>query len=162
MIKDNKCDNCGIIIENGEKVVAIIPEVEVTNRRLKKSNEIRLKLSYKSLKTRSIKIYCKECLKLSDFYHDVENKEKVRIFHCSMYDKDHEPFLPLNKEIEIRHDYHDDGDAEYGVVLLKDKEIIGCSLGMSLIKDDDNIAGAVFFFAGSKTILYFLILFFLR
>ena len=50
MIKDNKCDNCGIIIENGEKVVAIIPEVEVTNRRLKKSNEIRLKLSYKSLR----------------------------------------------------------------------------------------------------------------
>ena len=70
MIKDNKCDNCGIIIENGEKVVAIIPEVEVTNRRLKKSNEIRLKLSYKSLKTRSIKIYCKECLKLSDYLED--------------------------------------------------------------------------------------------
>ena len=70
MIKDNKCDNCGIIIENGEKVVAIIPEVEVTNRRLKKSNEIRLKLSYKSLKTISIKIYCPECLQLSDYLED--------------------------------------------------------------------------------------------
>ena len=33
------------------------------------------------------------------------------------------------------------------------KYIKGCFKGISLIKAEDNIAGAVFFFAGSKTIL---------
>ena len=55
-----------------------------------------------------------EFLKLSDFYHDVENKDKVKIFHCSMYDKDHEPFLPLNKDMDVRFNYYNDGDTEYG------------------------------------------------
>ena len=43
-----------------------------------------------------------------------------------------------------------------------EKNIKGCSFGISLIKAVLKIAGAVFLFEGSKTILYFLILFFLR
>ena len=39
---------------------------------------------------------------------------------------------------------------------------MACSFGISLISADARIAGAVFLFAGSKTILYLFILFFLR
>ena len=42
---------------------------------------------------------------------------------------------------------------------IKDKFIL--FNGISLINAEDSIAGAVFFFAGSRTILYFLTLFFL-
>lgn len=44
-----------------------------------------------------------------------------------MYDRDHEPFLPINKDKSIRYDYFSDGNLEYGVVVLSDNEIIGCS-----------------------------------
>ena len=48
------------------------------------------------------------------------------------------------------------------IKLSDEKKIIGLSSGISFNKVDDNIAGAVFFLIGSKIILYFLILCFLR
>lgn len=65
--------------------------------------------------------------KLSDYYSDGKNKNKVMEFHCFGYDRDHEPFLPLNNEKEIRYDYFCDGDSDYGAVLLNNDELVGCS-----------------------------------
>jgi GNAT superfamily N-acetyltransferase len=66
-------------------------------------------------------------VKLSDFYKFSENKEKIKIFHCSLYDRDHEPFVPVTKDKEVRYDYYSDGEHDFGVVLLKNDEIVGCS-----------------------------------
>ena len=41
-------------------------------------------------------------------------------------------------------------------------KIIGCFSGISFIRIEERIAGAVFFLNGSKIILYFLILFFIK
>ena len=35
---------------------------------------------------------------LTAFYKDENNKEVVEDFHCFGYDRDHEPFVPLNKD----------------------------------------------------------------
>ena len=53
-----------------------------------------------------------------------------------MYDRDHEPYLPLNKNKEIRYDSYSDGNPDYGVVVLKDKEIIGCSFAYLDFEDE--------------------------
>ena len=45
---------------------------------------------------------------------------------------------------------------------LDEKKIIGWLYGISFIRADDNMAGAVFFLNGSKITLYFLILYFER
>lgn len=62
MIMAKKCDNCNKIVEHGEKVVAIIPEVEISCR--PERSESRLKLSKESIESRSVRIYCKKCLPL--------------------------------------------------------------------------------------------------
>ncbi|MCO4795609.1 MAG: GNAT family N-acetyltransferase [Bacteriovoracaceae bacterium] len=78
----------------------------------------------------------REIVRLSDFYKEEQNKERVKVFHCSMYDRDHEPYLPLNKDKEVRYDYYSDGNLDYGVVILKDREIIGCSFAYLNFEDE--------------------------
>ena len=61
--KKNKCDKCGCSFQNKDIVTAIITNVEVDDRR--SDGNIHLKLSEKSIKTRSIRIFCERCLDLS-------------------------------------------------------------------------------------------------
>lgn len=77
-----------------------------------------------------------ELIKLSDFYKVESNKDKVKKFHCSLYDRDHDPFLPLNKDKDVRYDYYSDGDPEHGVVILKGDEIVGCSFAYLNFEDE--------------------------
>mgnify|MGYP003665644013 CR=1 FL=1 len=69
-----------------------------------------------------------EFVKLSEFFKVPKNRERVKVFHCSQYDRDHEPFVPVTKNKEVRYDYYREGDHEFGVVLLKENDIVGCSL----------------------------------
>lgn len=68
--------------------------------------------------------------RLEDFYSESREvrRQKIRAFHCSIYDRDHEPYLPVTKNKEVRYDYFNEGNPEYGAVILKGEEIIGCSL----------------------------------
>ncbi len=66
MHRVNKCDGCGAQLARGQRVVALIPDVEVV---VNKANEahLRLKLSLDAIDVRTFKIYCQECLDLSQF-----------------------------------------------------------------------------------------------
>ncbi|MGI4991875.1 GNAT family N-acetyltransferase [Halobacteriovorax sp. GFR7] len=85
---------------------------------------------------------------LSEFYslNEEENKRKVKEFHCSRYDRDHEPYLPLTKDQGIRFDYYNDGDIKYGGVILNGNKIIACSFAYLNIEEEldedlENITG---------------------
>ena len=58
------------ILENGDKVTIIIPEVEVTGRYRKNHEGFRLKLSEDAVETRASKIYCKKCLDMEGHFID--------------------------------------------------------------------------------------------
>lgn len=60
-----KCDNCNKIVVHGEKVVAIVPDVEICNR--SNGDEARLKLSQEAIEARSVRIYCSRCLTLDSY-----------------------------------------------------------------------------------------------
>lgn len=66
MHRTNKCDGCGAQLAQGQRVVALIPDVDVV---INKANEchLRLKLSLDAIDIRALKIYCQECLDLSQF-----------------------------------------------------------------------------------------------
>ena len=64
---------------------------------------------------------------LSEFYKSKGSAETIREFHTGRYDEDHEPFLPVTSNLEIRLDYYSDGDHDFGVVLLENGKVVGCS-----------------------------------
>ena len=70
MNRISKCDFCHKIVEHGEKVIAIIPDVEVSNRDYNK--ECRLKLSVDSIESRQVRIYCSRCLNLESYLMEIE------------------------------------------------------------------------------------------
>jgi hypothetical protein len=59
-----KCDNCKKELQHGDKVTAIVPNVEVNGRYIKNGGGFHLKLSKDALESRSVKIYCENCLKV--------------------------------------------------------------------------------------------------
>ena len=75
MYEYKKCDNCHRMLSNGDKVTAIIPDVEVEGRYRKGSKAFRLKLSENGLNIRAVKVYCKKCLDVKRHFLD-EEKEK--------------------------------------------------------------------------------------
>ena len=66
--KQAHCDGCNKILEDGDTVVALIPNVKV-DRRLSKDLQytMRLKLSTYSLDSRTVKVYCNQCLELNNY-----------------------------------------------------------------------------------------------
>lgn len=66
--KQARCDGCNRILSDGDTVVALISDITV-DRKMGKGfqNLMRLKLSPNSLETRTIKIYCKNCLELNNY-----------------------------------------------------------------------------------------------
>jgi len=66
MIRKNKCNSCGKIIEDKEKVTIIIRDVEATTR-VKRPNSIHLKLAETSLGKRAFKLYCEGCLNTENY-----------------------------------------------------------------------------------------------
>ena len=68
MHRVNKCDGCGAQLAQGQRVVALIPEVEVVLNKTNNTN-LRLKLSLDAIDVRALKIYCQKCLDLSQFEH---------------------------------------------------------------------------------------------
>jgi hypothetical protein len=69
IIRHDRCDNCNKIFNNNDSVIALIPGVEVSTRNLNEG-QMRLKLSVDSINTRTLKIYCYDCLKLKDYILD--------------------------------------------------------------------------------------------
>lgn len=66
--KQARCDGCNRILEDGDTIVALIPNVEV-DRKLGKDLQdmMRLKLSIYSLDSRTVKVYCNRCLELNNY-----------------------------------------------------------------------------------------------
>ena len=66
--KQARCDGCNRILEDGDTIVALIPNVEV-DRELGKDLQdmMRLKLSIYSLDSRTVKVYCNRCLELNNY-----------------------------------------------------------------------------------------------
>lgn len=71
MLRDNVCDNCKKVIDNKEKVTAIIPNLEASTK-LDSPGKMRLKLSKYSLTTRAIRVYCENCLKLNLYLEEAK------------------------------------------------------------------------------------------
>ncbi len=63
-----KCDNCNRMLENGDKVTVIIPNVEVCGRYRKGREGFRLKLSKDAIDPRTAKAYCDECLDINNHF----------------------------------------------------------------------------------------------
>jgi len=68
MNRSNRCDNCNRMLNDGDRVTVIIPNVEVTDRYMKDNATVRLKLSPDAVEIRSAKIYCRNCLDYSDHF----------------------------------------------------------------------------------------------
>jgi len=66
MKRQNRCDACNRMFNDGDKVTVVIPDVEITNRYQKGSSSIRLKLSPDAVDARATKVYCSNCLNYSD------------------------------------------------------------------------------------------------
>lgn len=65
-IRCNMCDGCGAQLAQGERVVALIPDVEIVVNKANDSH-VRLKLSLDAIDVRALKIYCQQCLDLTQF-----------------------------------------------------------------------------------------------
>ena len=70
LYKENKCDSCGCKFNHKDELIALVNNVEVECRNRADDNQIRLKLSIDSLSSRSIRIYCKQCLEIKDYIDD--------------------------------------------------------------------------------------------
>lgn len=68
LFEHKKCDNCNRMLEDGEHVTVIIPDVEVTGRYRKNHEGFRLKLSTDAIDIRASKIYCKNCLDITKYF----------------------------------------------------------------------------------------------
>jgi hypothetical protein len=66
IIRSEHCDGCNRCLDNDENVTALIPNIQVTNR-FDHEGFIRLKLSADSINNRTLKIYCNDCLNLTDY-----------------------------------------------------------------------------------------------
>ncbi len=62
----NECSGCGRKFYDREKATAVIPFVEMDINDLD-DNEARLKLSTHAIESRTLKVYCRDCLNLYDF-----------------------------------------------------------------------------------------------
>ena len=62
MFLHRKCDNCCRMLENGDRVTVIIPDVEIEGRYRKNRGGFRLKLSSDGVEIRTSKVYCEKCL----------------------------------------------------------------------------------------------------
>ncbi len=63
-----KCDNCNRMLENGDKVTVLIPEVEVCGKYRRNHQGFRLKLSKDGIDPRTAKIYCSNCLDVNKHF----------------------------------------------------------------------------------------------
>ena len=63
-----KCDNCNSMLENGDKVTVLIPEVEVCGKYRRNHQGFRLKLSKDGIDPRTAKIYCSNCLDVNKHF----------------------------------------------------------------------------------------------
>lgn len=64
MLHANICDGCGKTIDNNEEMIALI-YVRATNKRT--DGKVRLKLSESAVEDRVFRLFCKQCLRVSDF-----------------------------------------------------------------------------------------------
>ena len=62
MFLHRRCDNCHRMLESGDKVTVIIPDVEIEGRYRKNKEGFRLKLSNDGVEIRTSKVYCQKCL----------------------------------------------------------------------------------------------------
>lgn len=65
LLHKNCCDGCQKVFNDQDEVVALVPHVIVTNGR--PDNKIRLKLSTDAINSRTIKVFCEDCLKIEHF-----------------------------------------------------------------------------------------------
>ena len=75
MFKYKRCDNCHRMLEDGDKVTVVVPEVEVTGRYNKNNEGYRLKLSTDAIELRAAKVYCKNCLDVKGHFLEDNNEE---------------------------------------------------------------------------------------
>ena len=68
MFKTTRCDNCKRMLEHGQKVTVIIPDVELEGRYIKNREGFNLKLSNDGVEIRTSKVYCKECLDIKKHF----------------------------------------------------------------------------------------------
>lgn len=86
----------------------------------------------------------KKIITLDLLYENEVMVTRVRDFHTRRYDEDHQQFLPVTANREVRLGYFDDGDHKFGVAMFDGSKMIGCSLaflnmGKRLGKDYDDI-----------------------
>lgn len=68
IIRSDQCDVCKKILQHEDIVVALIPDVQIDKRfSVGRQGIIRLKLSSNSIDSRTLKIYCKDCLTVEDY-----------------------------------------------------------------------------------------------
>ena len=58
------------MLENGQKVTVIIPDVEIEGRYRKNAKGFSLKLSNDAVEIRTSKVYCKKCLDVKKHFID--------------------------------------------------------------------------------------------
>lgn len=68
MYEHKRCDNCYRMLQHGDKVTAIVPDVELEGRYIKNGEGFRLKLSPDGVEIRSAKIYCRKCLNVTGHF----------------------------------------------------------------------------------------------
>ncbi len=64
--RHNACDGCGRQIFQGEKVTALLTEMDVEISGYEEE-ELRLKVSKDAINERTIKVFCFNCLNLRDY-----------------------------------------------------------------------------------------------
>jgi len=74
MFLHRRCDNCHRMLNNGDKVTVIIPDVEIEGRYRKNKEGFRLKLSNDGVEIRTSKVYCKKCLSVDRHFLTGEEK----------------------------------------------------------------------------------------
>jgi len=74
MYELKRCDNCHRMLEHGDKVTVIIPDVEVAGRYRKDYLGYGLKLSPDAVEIRAAKVYCKKCLDVQGHFLEDENE----------------------------------------------------------------------------------------
>ncbi len=62
------CDNCKRMLQHGQKVTVIIPEVEIEGKYTKNREGYRLKLSPDGVEIRKSQVYCKHCLNIEGHF----------------------------------------------------------------------------------------------
>ncbi len=68
ILRTDKCDACNKTLQHEDEIIALIPGIEIDKRfSTGQAGIIRLKLSKDSINSRTLKVYCKDCLTIEDY-----------------------------------------------------------------------------------------------